>query len=95
MRTLHDYVEPWGVREWEEALVDESLLNVSVTTEINREDLIPMPGTLVWSRGGVSTWAVRDAFKHYQTAIDFLNELDICYQEFEKYPSPFPPPPTD
>jgi hypothetical protein len=80
-----DYIEPYGIPdEWAE------LPNNELPKEVTYEDLIQRPA-LIWQAGWGSL-GVEESFKHYQAANDFIANLDICYEKFDEYPSPFPPP---
>jgi hypothetical protein len=85
-----EYVEPWGLKEIPEEAMDELIEKDTFPRELTYDDLIPYP-QLVWFRGA-STSEVEEAFQNYNTAISFLKKLNICFEKFENYPSPFLPP---
>jgi hypothetical protein len=62
-----EYVEPLGLLDSDE-----------LPNEITEEDLIPHPQL---SSLGTSSLEVEEAFRHYQTALDFLGKLTLYGQQ--------------
>jgi hypothetical protein len=64
-----DYIEPLGLPD----------LNFGeLPSTISEEDLVRHPQLVL---GGTSTLEIEEAFRHYQTALDFLDKLTVLGQE--------------